>query len=141
MTVFFLDEDSIRRQQSQALANACLRLRDTMVEDDFEHAPAHSCIVVADALCEALEGAGVRFADRDAAAANLTVALWEGMAVISADAQRDDDGVSHSPVFPWLAPVVHALAAINDSVASTAPIPVDDRLRARFREQLAAEAD
>jgi hypothetical protein len=141
MVVFYLDEQSIRRQQCQALVLACERLRVTLSEGDLPHAPAHSCAVMAAALCDALEGAGLRFVDREAATDNVALALWEGLAVISADAQAADaEHTTYSPVFSWLAPVLHSLAAITESVGSAATISVSDQVRSQFLEQLQAEA-
>lgn len=137
---FFLDADSIRRQQAAALSVACARLHATMADNALCESPAHSCVVLAVAVCDALEGVGVRFANRDMAEENVAVGLWAGIATVSADAQLDgDQAVAVCPVFAWLAPVLHMLGAVAESVAGAGPLDVSPEMLDTFRHQLAAE--
>lgn len=134
---FFLDGDSVRRQQAVALSGACGRLHAMMADHTLCESPAHSCVVLAVAVCDALEGVGVRFANREMAEENVAVGLWAGIATVSADAQLD--GGSVCPVFAWLAPVLHMLGAVADSVAGPAPLDVSQEMLDTFRHQLDAE--
>lgn len=143
--LYFLDAESIRRQQSDAARNAHARMMAAVEAGGYADAPGRSCELVAEALAELLEGAGVRFADRRAAVVTLAIALWGGIAVVSAEAQREeleadgDDEVEVAPIFPWLAPAFNLVGAIADAITTTEPPQGSDAFAESLREQLADE--
>ena len=143
---FLLDEDSIRRQQADAVRTTLARLMAAVEGSDYADAPGRSCELLAEALVDALEGVGVRFGDRRGAVMIFAVALWGGIAAVVADAQREeletepgDEDVELAPVFVALAPAFNLIGALADSITTaTLPAGLED-LAGTLRDQLAEE--
>lgn len=144
--IFLLDEDSIRRQQADAASRAHARLIATVDDIDHSEAPGHSCRLLAGVFVEMLEGAGIRFADRQAAVAKIEIALWGGVGAVHAEINRDqyeaedgDEDVVVSPVYFSLAAAYNLIGAIACAIGSSEPPIGLDGLAATLAEQLADE--
>jgi hypothetical protein len=135
----FIDVESIRRQQMEAAA----RTHGTMVKVAHEvplgSLPAASCELLGLMLRNLLEGCGVRFADSDAAAEKISVALFGGLATAVSQEEMADEESDGQPVYGFLAPVYNAIGAVADSIISDEPSLLPAHVRADYLELLKDE--